>query len=710
MKKKFDFAGWVTRNDLLCSDGRIIKHNAFKDNDGETVPLVWNHDHNTPDNVLGHVLLENRDDGVYGYASFNETPAGKNAKLVVQHGDVVSLSIWANQLNQNGRNVVHGAIREVSLVLAGANPGAKIESVIRHGVEFDDEAIISTGMPIELAHADNDEEEKKPEPKKEDQKMAKEETNENESGGKEKTAKEVFDTLTEEQKTVVYALVGQAIEDAKGGSDEDDEEDEEETPQMKHNLFDNENDNENILSHSEMVEIVTDAKRIGSMKEAFLQHGINQIDYLFPDAKNVGPREPIFVQRNMEWVSSVMGGVKHSAFSRIKSIFADITGDEARARGYIKGEYKEEEVFALLKRTTTPKTIYKKQSFDRDDVIDITDIDVIAWVKKEMRMMLDEEIARAILIGDGRSSISPDKIDEDKVRPIYKDDNFFSVKYPIVVAANATDAAKAKAFIRASIKSRKEYKGSGNPVMFTTEDMLTECLLLEDLNQRIIYDTEEKLKTALRVSKIVTVPVMEGLTRTEGGKTYECAGIYVNLDDYNVGADKGGEVNLFDDFDIDYNKQKYLIETRISGALVKPFSAVVLEFCEGEPLTLGVAPMNKEETVLGKSVKELQSGVTVFQDEIAGRLNYVTGYTGFDDEDTDNQEGNFLALKFATPTGSTTTVEILGSENDPVTLDSTKVWVGKIDNNSQKIQVVVSKSGETLTKVFTMHGLMLRGA
>ena len=374
MKKKFDFAGWVTRNDLLCSDGRIIKHNAFKDNDGETVPLVWNHDHNTPDNVLGHVLLENRDDGVYGYASFNETPAGKNAKLVVQHGDVVSLSIWANQLNQNGRNVVHGAIREVSLVLAGANPGAKIESVIRHGVEFDDEAIISTGMPIELAHADNDEEEKKPEPKKEDQKMAKEETNENESGGKEKTAKEVFDTLTEEQKTVVYALVGQAIEDAKGGSDEDDEEDEEETPQMKHNLFDNENDNENILSHSEMVEIVTDAKRIGSMKEAFLQHGINQIDYLFPDAKNVGPREPIFVQRNMEWVSSVMGGVKHSAFSRIKSIFADITGDEARARGYIKGEYKEEEVFALLKRTTTPKTIYKKQSFDRDDVIDITDI------------------------------------------------------------------------------------------------------------------------------------------------------------------------------------------------------------------------------------------------------------------------------------------------------------------------------------------------
>ena len=284
------------------------------------------------------------------------------------------------------------------------------------------------------------------------------------------------------------------------------------------------------------------------------------------------------------------------------------------------------------------------------------------------------------------------------------------MKYPIVVAANATDAAKAKAFIRASIKSRKEYKGSGNPVMFTTEDMLTECLLLEDLNQRIIYDTEEKLKTALRVSKIVTVPVMEGLTRTEGGKTYECAGIYVNLDDYNVGADKGGEVNLFDDFDIDYNKQKYLIETRISGALVKPFSAVVLEFCEGEPLTLGVAPMNKEETVLGKSVKELQSGVTVFQDEIAGRLNYVTGYTGFDDEDTDNQEGNFLALKFATPTGSTTTVEILGSENDPVTLDSTKVWVGKIDNNSQKIQVVVSKSGETLTKVFTLHGLMLRGA
>ena len=710
MTKSYDFTGWVTKNDLLCSDGRIIKHNAFKDNDGDTVPLVWMHNHNSVDNVLGHVLLENRDKGVYGYASFNETPAGKNAKLVLQHGDVESLSIWANNLTQNGGNVLHGSIREVSLVLAGANPGAKIESVMMHGAGFDDEAIIWTGEHItfepetELKHSEP-EEEKKPKPKEE--KPMDNPNDKKETTGGEKTVGEVFKTLNEEQLKAVYIVVGQAVEDAKRNSNPEDEEDEEEL-EMKHNLFSDANeDQENVLSHSEMVAIAEDAKRMGSMKDAFIAHGINQIDYLFPDAKNVGPAEPIFVQRDMTWVNTVMKGVKHTPFSRIKSIFANITGDEARARGYIKGERKEEEVFALLKRTTTPKTVYKLQKFDRDDVIDITDLDIIAWVKKEMRMMLDEEIARAILVGDGRTTLDPDKIDEDKVRPIYLDDEFFSIKYPIVISANADSAAKAKAFIRASIKSRKDYKGSGNPIMFMTEEMLTECLLLEDLNQRIIYDTEEKLKTALRVSQIVTVPVMEGLTRSQGGKTYELAGIYVNLNDYNVGADKGGEVNLFDDFDINFNKYEYLIETRISGALVMPFSAVCLEFVESEPLTLGVAPVSREESLLGKKIRELQEHVTVFQNEISGYLNYVKNFTQYS-EDASEQEGHFLALRFVIPTGATATVEVVGGTDGPVSLGSDKTWVGRITGNGQQIRVVVTKGTETLTRTFVLSGLNLR--
>ena len=696
MSKNFDFAGWATRNDLRCSDGRIIRRDAFKDNDGQTVPLVWNHRHDEPNNVLGHALLENRDEGVYAYCTFNGTESGKAAKLLVEHGDVKSLSIYANKLRQDGGNVLHGAIREVSLVLAGANPGAYIESVISHGEEIEDEAILWTGEDICLSHADE---------KKEEETMAKPE----EDADEKKTVGDVFNTLTDEQKTVVYALIGKALEQNGGADDQDDDEDEDDE-NMKHNVFSDENDQEEYLSHAEMEAIIADAKRIGSVKEAFLQHGINQIDYLFPEAKNVGPNEPIFVQRDMTWVNSVMQGVKHTPFSRIKSMFADITGDEARAKGYVKGNYKEEQVFALLKRTTEPKTVYKKQKFDRDDVIDITDIDVIAWVKKEMRMMLDEEIARAILVGDGRSAISPEKIDEDKVRPIWKDEDFFTVKYPVVVAANATGAVKAKAFIRAAIKSRKDYKGSGNPVMFTTEDMLTECLLLEDLNQRIIYDTEEKLRTALRVSKIVTVPVMENLSRTYGGKTYDLAGIYVNLSDYNVGADKGGEINMFDDFDIDYNQQKYLIETRISGALIKPFSAVALEFCAAEPATLGVSPADKLETYYGKLVSELQTHVTVFQNEISGILNYVTGYTGFSG-DTDEQSGNYLALKFAIPEGASATVQLIGGVNGPASLGTDDYCVFRIANTSQVIRVVVTGvNGDTLTKDFTLTGLKLKTA
>ena len=569
----YDFGGWATRNDIRCSDGRTIRKNAFIDNDGKTVPLVWNHSHNDPANVLGHALLENRDQGVYAYCKFNNTELAQNAKELVKHGDVTELSIYANQLKQNGGDVLHGAIREVSLVLAGANPGAFIDSIMMHGEESDEEAIIYTGESISLSHADTSTNESKPvESKKE------------EKGGtmnKEKTMKDVLDELTEEQKNVVYALIGQALED--GGVDDEDEEDYEDEDEgdneMKQNVFDNdEMYSENVLSHSDMMDIISDAKRYGSMKDSFLAHtqnyGIENVDFLFPEPEALS-MEPVFVQRDMTWVQKVMAGVHHTPFSRIKSLFADITADEARAKGYIKGKMKKEEVFTLLKRTTTPTTIYKKQKMDRDDVVDITDFDVIAWLKKEMRLMLDEEIARAILIGDGRLPSSDDKINETNVRPILTDEDLYTVKANITVAANATGSEKAKAFIDEVIRSRKEYKGSGNPTLFTTEDMVTECLLLEDSMGHKLYKSEAELATTLRVKEIVTVEVMEGV---KDKNSHDVAGIIVNLADYNVGADKGGAVNMFDDFDIDYNQQKYLIETRCSGALIKPYSAIALAF------------------------------------------------------------------------------------------------------------------------------------
>ena len=578
MDNNFDFCGWATRNDLKCSDGRVIRRDAFKHNDGQQVPLVWSHQHSDVNDVLGHALLENRDEGVYAYCKFNDTESGRTAKLLVQHGDVNALSIYANQLQQQGPNVIHGNIRELSLVLAGANPGAFIESIIKHGEESEEEGIIYTGEKLTLAHAEESAE------KKEESKEEKKDNSE-----KEKTIGDVLNTLTEEQKTAVYAIVGRVVQHGDENSEND--EDEEETT-MKHNLFDKDTQQqeENVISHDDMQAIIADAKRYGSMKDSFLAHsteieyapksgtyGINTPDYLFPEARNLNT-PPEFIKREMGWVQKVMGSVHHSPFSRIKSMFADITEDDARAKGYIKGKLKKEEVFGLLKRTTTPTTIYKKQKMDRDDVIDITDFDVIAWLKSEMRMMLDEEIARAILVGDGRSASSDDKINEMNIRPIWKDEDLFTIKSTIEVDAAATADQRAKAFIRACIKSRKNYKGSGTPTLFTTDDVLTDCLLLEDANGRVIYDTEEKLRTALRVSDIVTVPVMEGLKRNDDeSNSLDLMGIIVNLADYNVGADKGGAVNMFDDFDIDYNQQKYLIETRCSGALIKPFSAIVLE-------------------------------------------------------------------------------------------------------------------------------------
>ena len=573
MNKDYDFSGWATKNNLLCSDGRTILKDAFKNDDGVTVPLVWNHQHNDPSNILGHALLENRDEGVYAYCKFNDSEPGKNAKLLVEHGDVSALSIYANQLKQQGGNVLHGAIREVSLVLAGANPGAFIDSVISHSEDIDDEAIIYTGENICLAHAEKQMEEttKVMEEKKE---MAPE--TKTEEPKKEKTVQDVFDTLNEEQKKVVYALIGQVIEEAENKSSKEIETKDIEggKKEMKHNVFENDKENqENVLQHSDIEAIFADAKRYGSLKDSVLQHGITNIDYLFPEAKDV-TATPEFIKRDMGWVEKVMRSVHHTPFSRIRSTFANITEEDARAKGYIKGKLKKDEVFSLLKRSTTPTTVYKKQKLDRDDVVDITDFDVVAWLKSEMRMMLDEELARAFLIGDGRISSSDDKINEQNIRPIYNDDDLYTVKAVIEVSQTATAEEKTKAFIKSVIKNRKEYKGTGSPTLYTTEDVVSDCLLLEDANGRFIYDNIDKLKNVLRVADIVTVPVMEG---AKGKNQGDLLAILVNLADYNVGADKGGAVNMFDDFDIDYNAQKYLIETRCSGALVKPYSAIAFE-------------------------------------------------------------------------------------------------------------------------------------
>ena len=571
---KYDFSGWATKNDLQCSDGRTIRRDAFKDNDGQTVPLVWNHQHNDSQNVLGHALLENRPEGVYAYCKFNDTPAGKNAKMLVEHGDVSALSIYANRLKQNQGNVTHGVIREVSLVLAGANPGAFIDSIMRHGECSDEEAVIYTGEDLVLEHADKEDEME----------------NENKQ---EKTVQDVVDSMSEEQRNVMYALIGQALEDVKHSEDAENQNEnngEGEDNEMKHNVFENDNNKQNnALSQADMEMILKNAKRCGSLKEAVLAHadehgdaiydnyGIKPnaegegISMLFPEYKNLN-NVPEFIKRDTGWVAMVMAGVHHTPFSRIKSMFADIREDEARALGYMKGDLKKEEVFSLLKRTTDPQTIYKKQKLHRDDVIDITSFDVVAWIKAEMRMMLEEEIARAILIGDGRLADDDNKIQQQHIRSIANEDPLFAIHKDLVVEEGEE---KAKGFIKTCIKARKDYKGSGEPTLFLAEDMLVEMLLLEDKNGRIIYESEAALARALRVKNIVSVPVMEGAKNL--AKTKNILGIVVNLKDYNVGADKGGAVAMFEDFDIDYNAQKYLIETRCSGALVKPFSAIVIE-------------------------------------------------------------------------------------------------------------------------------------
>ena len=574
----YDFSGWATRNDLKCADGRTIRRDAFKHNDGDVVPLVWNHQHDDPFNCLGQATLENKPEGVYAYCSFNNSESGKQARELVMHGDVKALSIYANHLSQNKRtgDVFHGDIKEVSLVLAGANPGALIEDIIQHSDDDDgdEQAIIYAGgaFDLEIRHSDIPKEE----PMNPDENLIHADPDPAEENDTEETIGDILSTLNEKQMNAVYAIVGQALED---GGATDDEYDEEGDTEVKHNIFDNDPaDQSNVLQHADMEAILADGKRYGSLRESALAHGIDGIDTLFPEPKNLNT-PPDWITRKMDWVSKVMSGVHHTPFSRIKSMYADLTADEARAKGYIKGKLKKEQVFTLLKRTTTPTTIYKKQKLDRDDVIDITDFDVVAWLKTEMRFMLDEEIARAILVGDGRDGSSDDKINEMNIRPIWTDSDLYTIKATVTKKAGATEDDMAKAFIRTAIKSRKDYRGSGEPVLFTTEDMITNCLLLEDTTGRVIYDSIDKLRTVLRVREIVTVPIMEGLTRTDAddSKVHSLMGIIVNLNDYNVGADKGGAVNMFDDFDIDYNAQKYLIETRCSGAMIKPYAAIAIE-------------------------------------------------------------------------------------------------------------------------------------
>lgn len=601
---KYDFSGYATRNNIKCSDGRVIMRDAFKDNDHKKVPLVWQHDHMSPDNVLGHAMLENREDGVYAYGCFNDTPSGLNAKELVKNGDVRALSIYANKLKQDGANVIHGAIREVSLVLAGANPGAYIDTVMVHsdGDEETEDAEICFNLnsnPV-IYHSDevddkkdNVDDESDGVISHTDKSNEKEKDMANNTGSDDKTVQDVIDSMTDEQKNVLYTLVGMAADGSLDNEGDDD---------MKHNAFEDEDD---YMAHSiDYDELLRDAKRSGSLRDAVIQHGledisyadylehgkatygIDQIDTLFPDFKSLNT-PPAFVSRNMDWVKDVMNSVSHTPFSRIKSMFANITADEARARGYIKGKKKLEEVFTLLKRTTTPQTIYKKQKFDRDDVIDITDFDVVAWVKGEMRMMLDEEIARAILIGDGRSDSSDDRIFPTNIRPVWQDDTFYTIRAQVDTNGMTTEEDKTEAVIKAIIRARKNYKGSGNPVFYTTEDVLTDMLLLENKIGDVKYKTKQELANRLRVSDIVTVEVMEGQTRKgdaskgdaadSATKDLNLVGLIVNLKDYNVGADKGGAVAMFDDFDIDYNQQKYLIETRCSGALIKPYAAISVE-------------------------------------------------------------------------------------------------------------------------------------
>lgn len=783
--KDYDFCGWATKNDILCDDGRIIRNGAFKEQNGVQVPLVYNHDHKDIDNVLGHCVLENRDDGVYCYGYIDRNSKnGPQALSLLKNGSMKSLSIFANKLKQVGHDVIHGVIREVSLVLGGANSGAVIDAVLAHGVDASDDeeaVIIFAGDENPIQHGAIDENEdfdinaaidsmtedqkrammimmgmaaedaavshsstKKDEEDDDENEDKDEDLNENDSDEDEKKSKKDcshgFSLFSDDELSHNSEEEDQNDDDSDDDDDdfddddEDDDDDsdddddndiehsfetnntnnitEEENKEMaRQNMFEA-NDNNAIMHSIDSKEacaaILDDAQKFGSLKDSCMAHsadyGIDNIDMLFPNAKNY-TTQPGFIKRRTEWVNTVLGGVRQSPFSRVKTIFADITEDEARAKGYIKGNRKAEEVFTLLKRETTPTTVYKKQRIDRDDVLDITEFSVIEYIKEEMRIMFDEECARAILVGDGRNALSPDKIKEQNIRPIWTDDELFTIKRSIAVTTATTDDARAKAFIKNVVKSRKLYRGSGNPTLFIQEDLLSDMLLIEDSTGRLIYDTLDKLKNALRVDKIVEVPVFAGLSRVDNGDTKFLAAILVNLNDYRTGRDKGGELSFFDDFDIDFNQMKYLMESRFSGALVVPFSAIVYEFVYN--LTLEVEAKDNSATILGKAVSELQENVYVNDTSIQGVLNYVTGFTAFSDN-PDEQEGHYLALQFEASEGATVKIQTIGGLTDEEkVLDSDMDAVIYVKSNKMKLRVTCTLNGDTVTKTLSFGGLKL---
>lgn len=775
----YDFSGWATKNDIKCSDGRTIRKNAFEDQDGVEVPLVWNHQHSSPENTLGHALLENREEGVYCYCTFNDTPAGKTTKALVQHGDVKSLSIWANKLIERGKDVVHGVIREVSVVLAGANEGALIDSVLAHADDADDGVIIINAETdgIELSHGD--------ESGSEDNK------NSDSNKGGEKTLQDVIDTMNPDQYKVMQILVGMALSEAGKKSsiahsaeelseeeldkvldsmtdeqlaavdqiidaaledsedeeeDEDDEDDDEgvdpETGELNHSasgtaIGSNENSQEDnemahafegnsittngdtnvaTLRHSaEFVGSVFDtAKKFGSLRESVIAHadkyGIQNIEDLFPDAKNYY-NEPEFVKRRTEWVVKVFQAAKKSPFPRVKTMFADITEDEARAQGYLKGNRKIAEVFKLLKRVTNPYTVVKLQKLDRDDVIDITDFDIVAYIRAEMRIMYEEELSRLILVGDGRDVSSPMHVDEECIRPIWKDDEFYSIKEVVPVAANASDDDKAKAFIRSVIKSRKKYRGTGNPTLFVSEDLYSDMMLLTDGLGRDLYDTPEKLKQKLRVSEIVTVPIMEGLNRQDGADTKYLFGILVNMNDYVVGSDRKGKLAFFDDFDLDFNKMTYLMESRFSGALVKFASAIVYEVTYH--LSLTIAPTDPATVRYGKSVSDLQDKIYINDHSLQGELSYISNWTEFSGDPTENT-GNFIAIDLTFTNGAKNYIRVIGGLGDGSwkSFGEDDYAVVRVKSNAQKIIIksVINEgeaNEESVERTLSCSGLKL---
>ena len=790
--KDYDFSGWATKNDILCDDGRTIKKNAFKEQDGVTVPLVYNHDHKDIDNVLGHCVLENRDDGVYCYGYIDkDSPKAQHALSLIKNGSMKSLSIYANKLKEVGHNVVHGIIREVSLVLAGANKGAYIDTVLAHAAdasddedaiivysgdenpiehggldddeEFDKEAVLESmtedqkklmlimmGMAAEdaaksVSHSSKDDEDDDEDPDDKDPDDDEDDDDDDESELEHSKSSE-DDEDEDKKKSCSHSFSlfhsGDKDDDEEEDDEDDDEDDEDEDEDlddesddntnvkdedededetnnkntnkekkdMTHNLFENQAQNDVLIHSAEMCsEMMADAVKFGSLKDSVMAHsadyGIDNIDYLFPNAKNY-TTQPEFIKRRTEWVNEVLSGVRQSPFSRVKTIFADITEDEARAKGYIKGNRKAEEVFTLLKRETTPTTVYKKQRIDRDDIIDITDFSVIEYIKAEMRIMYDEECARAILVGDGRNPLSPEKIKEANIRPIWTDDDLFTVKRAIAVTTATTDQARAKAFIKNLVKSRKLYRGSGNPTLFIQEDLLADMLLIEDETGRLIYDDISKLKNTLRVNKIVEVPIFDGLMRVDNGDTKYLAAILVNLNDYRTGRDKGGELSFFDDFDIDFNQQKYLMESRFSGALVLPYSAVAYEFVYN--LTLDVQAEDSTTVVLGKQVAELQENVYVNENSVQGILNYVTGYTQYSDN-PELQEGHYLALKFEASDGATVKIQTIGGVDDTriVTLDQDMNAVIYVKSTKEKLRVTCELNGDIITRTLSFSGLKL---